>query len=127
MTDLDEWVALPCEGALVTKVVFRGNPKDGELCIETMSNPITIIPTHGFELSFDAGVALTICQRALDDVNFEQTLEWPGGVSVQLTVARVLWWLPRKAWEENLASWGARRRWELGAIVSAKARLGLAV
>jgi hypothetical protein len=91
--------------------------------IETTGNPGVVVPAGRLDLSLDGTTLFTIRLRGVDDVNFSQSVEWPRDRTVQLSEARVFWWLPAAAWDEQLARWGASRVWEIGAVVDLKLRL----
>jgi len=123
MAERVEWVSLPVEGVALTAFTFVGNPKDGEVRLETEANPLVIVPTREFEVTFDTSASFRMSLRGLDDANFEQRILWPDGHRAVLVRAEVAWWLSREEWLEALASWSERGPWELSAVVDLRVRI----
>jgi len=128
----DNWVELPIIGSEVSSLVFAGTAKDGELRIETVGNPAIFIPTSDLRLSFEPSVSFEVALRALDDLNFDQRVSWPGEHRPKVTVAQVDWWL-NHSWNSELARWNdlcsaaaptyRPPRWFLSSVVRVRMRL----
>jgi hypothetical protein len=121
--DLNSWVSLPLQGEAIRRVLFSGNGKDAEVCIETLAGERVVVPTEDLELSLAPG--MTVRLRSLDDLNLAQEVHWPATSVCILENARVRWWLPSEEWSKELARRGTAERWELSCVVPVQLDLAL--